>query len=1040
MVKKLSSSHELEELRNSLLRRRDVTKLRICLGTGCRASGAERVLTAFKKEMKKQGLTPNVEGIKETGCHGFCEKGPLVVANGDILYQKVTPNDVEEIVRQTLINGKIIERLLYVDPLTNEKVLREDKVPFYEKQKRLLLANNGKIDPTSIEDYLSVGGYGSLSKVLGSLTPDDVVNEIKRSGLRGRGGAGFPTGTKWEMLSRANDDTKYLVCNADEGDPGAYCNRSLLEGNPHSVIEGMIIGGYATGANEGIIYVRNEYPLAVKHLASAIEAARGLGLLGQNILGSELSFDLRISLGAGAFVSGEETALMASIEGKKGVPRQRPPFPVERGVWGKPTIINNVETWANIPLILSKGAGWYSKIGIEKNTGTKIFSLVGKVRNTGLVEVPLGTTLGEIIYDMGGGLPNGKKFKGVQTGGPSGGCLPAELLNSPLDYETLKKSGSMMGSGGMIVIDDDTCVVDLARYFLRFLQDESCGRCFSCRKGIQRMIEILTKICEGNGKPSDLELLEELATVVKDVSLCALGQTAPNPLLSTLRYFRDEYDAHIIDKRCPAGTCQALSKSPCQNACPVELDIPGYIAFIKEGKFEEAYHVIKQRLPFPSICGRVCHRPCEAKCSRMQVDDAIAIKHLKRFVADYAFEHEISYVPKIEEKRKEKVAVVGGGPAGLTAAYELARQGYGVTVFEALHAAGGMISLIPEYRLPKKVIREEIRAVERLGVDIKLNSRVDDAAELLKKGYEAVFIATGAYEGLKMGIPGEDLTGVFDAIEFLKSEEAAIKGKVIVVGGGNSAIDSARVALRRGAEEVHLLYRRERRDMPAIPEEIEAAEDEGIHIHCLSLPTKILGKKGRVAGVQCIRMELKEFDKSGRRVPHPMEGSEHIIQADAVVVAIGQRPAPPITDTQIALTQRRTIVADSRTLQTGMKGVFAGGDAVGGEGTVIEAISQGQKAAFSIKRYLEGNTIAPRIEKREDEETFDLPLPEEEKEIKRTPRTPPKLIELKRRISSFDECVAGYDPEQAVEEARRCLRCDVKEEKQVVVTTKVRSR
>jgi NADH-quinone oxidoreductase subunit F len=1039
MVRKVSSSHELEQLRRSLLRRKNMPQLRVCLGTGCRASGAERVLAALKREMRGQGLGRKV-AIKETGCHGFCEKGPLVVAPGDILYQRVTPSDAEEIVRQTLINGKIVEHLLYLDPLTNQRVVHEGQVPFYEKQKRLLLANNGKIDPKSIEDYISVGGYDALSKVLGALTPDDVVNEVKRSGLRGRGGAGFPTGTKWEMLRRANNDTKYLVCNADEGDPGAYCNRSLLEGNPHSIIEGMIIGGYATGANQGIVYVRNEYPLAVRHLASAIHSARTLGLLGQNILGSSFDFDLKISLGAGAFVSGEETALIASIEGKKGVPRQRPPFPVEKGVWGKPTVINNVETWANIPLIMSKGADWYSRIGTERSTGTKIFSLVGKARNTGLVEVPMGTTLGEIIYNMGGGPPHGKKLKGVQTGGPSGGCLPIDLLNSPLDYETLKKAGSIMGSGGMIVIDDDTCVVDLALYFLRLLQDESCGRCFSCRKGIQRMIEILTDISEGRGKSSDLELLEELATVVKDASLCGLGQTAPNPLLSTLRYFRDEYEAHIVDKRCPAAVCQTLFKSPCQDACPVELDIPAYVAFIKERRFEEAYRIIRQRLPFPSICGRVCHRPCEAKCSRTQVDDPIAIRHLKRFIADYALEHGISYVPKVKAIKKQKVAVIGAGPAGLAAAYDLTREGYRVTVFEASHAAGGMMCLIPEYRLPKKIIGEEISAIEKLGVDIKLNHRVNDAAQLLSEGYEAVFIATGAHKARKMGIPGEDLTGVVDAIEFLRSDKTRITGNVVVVGGGNSAIDSARVALRRGAHEVRILYRREKRDMPAIPEEVESAEDEGLHIHCLSLPTKILGENGSVEAVECAQMMLKEFDRSGRRVPQVIEGSEHVIRADLVIVAIGQRPGPPVAaGSKITLTQERSIVVNPRTFQTTLRGVFAGGDVLGGEGTVIEAISAGQKAAVAIRSYLEEEIPAP-IRSREDEETLDIPLPEEEKEIKRSPRIPPKQLELKHRVSSFDECVAGYSPEEAVEEASRCLRCDVKERKKIAAIATVRER
>jgi len=1038
MVKKIISLQELEQLRSSLSQRMDAPQLRVCLGTGCRASGAERVMATFREEMGKRGIASKVR-IKQTGCHGFCEKGPLVVAPPDIFYQKVAPADVREIVSETLFNGKIVDRLLYFDPSTNQRIVHEHEVPFYEKQRRLLLASNGKIDPTSIEDYISVGGYGALSRILKGLTPDEVINEVKRSGLRGRGGAGFPTGVKWELLRRAKGDAKYLVCNADEGDPGAYCNRSLLEGNPHSVIEGMIIGAYGTGATEGIVYVRNEYPLAVKHLSMAIEDARAYGFLGQSILGSALNFDLKISLGAGAFVSGEETALLASVEGKKGVPRQRPPFPVEKGVWGNPTVINNVETWANIPLIMLKGADWYSRIGTEKSTGTKIFSLVGKARNTGLVEVPMGATLGEIVYDIAGGPPHGKKLKGVQTGGPSGGCIPAELLNLPVDYETLKKAGSMMGSGGMIVIDEDTCVVDLSLFFLRFLQDESCGKCLSCRKGIQRMIEILTDISGGKGKLEDLELLEELATVVKDVSLCGLGQTAPNPLLSTLRHFRDEYEAHIIDKRCPATVCQALFRSPCQHACPVELDIPGYVAFIKEGKFEEAYRIIKQRLPFPSICGRVCHRPCEAKCLRGQMDDPIAIKHLKRFVADYAFEHGVAYIPKIKQTKKEKVAIVGAGPAGLAAAYYLAREGYRVTVFEALHVAGGMLAVIPEYRLPKNIIREEIGAIERLGVDIKLNSRIDDAAGLLKQEYQAVFIATGAHKGEKMGIPGEDLVGVFDAIEFLKVETGKrikVDGKVIVIGGGNSAIDSARVALRKGAHEVHILYRRERKDMPAIPEEVEAAEVEGIPIHCLTIPTRILGEKGRVVGVECVRMEPKEFDKSGRRVPHPIQGSEYTMQADVVIVAIGQRPDPPIAEhSPVALTAKRSIAINPRTFLTSSEGVFAGGDVVNGGGTVIEAVAAGQKAASSIKRYLEGKELVPQME-REEEEVYELPILEEEKEIKQNPRIMPKRLDLKRRVSSFDEAVLGYSPEEAVEEAGRCLRCDVKGKQEVTVVAR----
>jgi NADH:ubiquinone oxidoreductase subunit F (NADH-binding)/NAD-dependent dihydropyrimidine dehydrogenase PreA subunit len=468
---------------------------------------------------------------------------------------------------------------LYTDPDTNKKIIKEKDVPFYKKQTRNILSNNALIDPQSIEDYFGISGYSSLLKVLSSMTPGEVIDEVKQSGIRGRGGAGFPTGFKWEFCRKAKGDKKYIICNADEGDPGAYMDRGLLEGNPHSIIEGMIIGAYAIGANQGFVYIRDEYPIAVKTIDNAIKQARQYGLLGKDILGSNFDFYITIIRGAGAFVCGEETALIASIEGKKGEPRQRPPFPAQKGLWRKPTNINNVETWANIPLIISKGAKWFSKIGTEKSKGTKIFSLVGKINNTGLVEIPMGITLKELIYKIGGGIPEGKSFKAVQTGGPSGGCIPEDLLDTPIDYEKLKESGSIMGSGGMVVMDEDTCMVDVARYFLEFLQDESCGKCLSCREGTKRMAEIVTNITKGQGMEGDLELLEELAIVVKDTSMCGLGQTAANPVLSTLKYFREEYEDHILKGKCPAGVCSALIEyliisekcvgcEACKKACP----------------------------------------------------------------------------------------------------------------------------------------------------------------------------------------------------------------------------------------------------------------------------------------------------------------------------------------------------------------------------------------------------------------------------------------------------------------------------------------
>ena len=556
---KLKDIKSLEELRKKLQKCRETDKktVTICAGTGCLASNSDDVVKAFRDYVKQSNLNGKVE-ILQTGCHGFCERGPLVVIHPDgILYQRVTTGSVKDIIDKTVLKGKILDDLLYKNPQTGKKIVFEKDIPFYNKQSRLILGSNGLIDPKNITDYISGGGYVALSKTL-LMKPGSIIDEVKKAGLRGRGGAGFPTGIKWEITRNAKGTIKYIVCNADEGDPGAYMNRSVLEGNPHSVIEGMIIGAFAIGAAEGFVYVRYEYPLAVKNLAIALEEAREFGLLGNNILGSDFNFDIEVVRGAGAFVCGEETALMASIEGKKGVPRQRPPFPSEKGIFGKPTNINNVETWANVPLIINKGADWYSKIGTDGSKGTKIFSLVGKINNTGLVEVPMGTNLSEIIFDIGGGIPNGKKLKAVQIGGPSGGCIPENAVKVPIDYDALKKLGSMMGSGGMVVMDEDTCMVDNAKYFLNFLLEESCGKCTTCREGIERMLEVVTNITEGNGKMDDISTLEQVAEVVKDASMCGLGQTSPNPVLSTLRYFRAEYETHIKDKKCPAGVCKAL--------------------------------------------------------------------------------------------------------------------------------------------------------------------------------------------------------------------------------------------------------------------------------------------------------------------------------------------------------------------------------------------------------------------------------------------------------------------------------------------------
>ncbi|MCL4535063.1 MAG: NADH-quinone oxidoreductase subunit NuoF [Bacteroidetes bacterium] len=549
----------LERLRQSIIEKRNPfqLRLRICNGTGCLASGADEVTAAFEAELTRRGLSAEINLVK-SGCHGFCEKGPLVVVEPqETFYQRVKPEHVPAIVAATL-DGKIVEELLYVDPATGERILHEQEVPFYRGQTRLVFGSNGTIDPTQIEDYIAIGGYSALAKALTQMSTAEIIDEVKRSGLRGRGGGGFPTGVKWESCRRADGDIKYVVCNADEGDPGAYMDRSLLEGTPHAVLEGMIIGAHAIGAHEGYIYVRNEYPLAVSNARRAIEQAMAYGLLGKDILGSGFDFKVSINRGGGAFVCGESSALMASLEGQVGEPRAKYVHTVEKGLWDRPTCLNNVETWANVPLIINRGADWYNQIGTEKSKGTKIFSLVGKVNNTGLVEVPMGIPLRDIIFDIGGGILDGKKFKAVQTGGPSGGFIPESLLHLPVDFDRLTEAGSMMGSGAMIVMDEGTCMVNMAKFFIDFLEEESCGKCVPCREGIDRMGEVLERITTGKGRMEDLELLEALADTLRLGSLCALGSTAANPVLTSLRYFRDEYIAHVVDKKCPAGECQAL--------------------------------------------------------------------------------------------------------------------------------------------------------------------------------------------------------------------------------------------------------------------------------------------------------------------------------------------------------------------------------------------------------------------------------------------------------------------------------------------------
>ncbi len=1003
----------------------------VCAGAGCISSGCQAVEEALVKAVKDLGIENEVR-IVETGCMGPCDLGPVIVVYPEgVFYRKVKPEDAPLIAEEHLLKGRVVKRLLYTLPGAEEPLPKYDDIDFFRRQTRVALRNTGVIDPLVIEEYIAREGYAALGKALSKMTPQEVIEEVKKSGLRGRGGAGFPTGLKWEFAAKAPGRPKYVVCNADEGDPGAFMDRSILEGDPHTVIEGMAICGYAIGADRGYIYVRAEYPLAVERLEHAIAQAREYGFLGKDIFGLGFDFDVEIRVGAGAFVCGEETALMASIEGRRGEPRPRPPFPATAGLWGKPTNINNVETWANIPPIILRGGEWFASMGTERSKGTKVFALAGKVRNTGLVEVPMGMTLGEIVYDLGGGLVDDKPFKAAQTGGPSGGCIPREYLNTPVDYESLAELGTIVGSGGLIIMDEDTCMVDLAKFFLEFVQEESCGKCAPCRIGTKRMLEILDRITHGEGREGDVELLVELGEQIKATALCGLGQTAPNPVLSTIRYFREEYDKHIREKKCPASVCASLFTSPCQNSCPAGVDVPLYVDLARQGRFAEAHAVVRLDNPLPMVCGRVCHHPCEAKCRRGQLDAPVAIRALKRFVAEYpvSSDGEFGLPPKAETK-SEKVAVVGSGPAGLTCATYLARLGYQVTVYEALPVIGGMLAVgIPEYRLPKKTLRREIKMIEDLGVVFKTGVRVGKDISLteLRRKHDAVFLAVGAHKGQKLGVPGEDAEGVYDAVTFLRQvnlgEAESLKGRaVLVVGGGNAAIDAARSSLRLGARKVTLLYRRTRTEMPALKEEIEEAEREGVEIRTLVIPKRVITRGGKVGGLECLEADLGEFDRSGRRRPVPREGSDFIVEADVIITAIGQAVETAGLEQDGLETGRRgTFVADEKTCATGMDGVFAGGDCVTGPDTVIEAIAAGKRAAEAIDKYLGGDGVLYRPVEVVRKLTAE-PIEEE------TPRRPVPCVPVEQRTTDFTEVELGYTAGMALAEAARCLRCDVKED------------
>ncbi len=1019
-------------------------------GTCGFVAGAREVYNALAAELERQGLADQLE-LKLTGCHGFCAQEVLVVVRRggrEILYVHVKPEDAAELLQAAATENGVLERLFYRTS-DGQRIAEKDKVPFYAHQERRLLLNNNRINPLSLDDYLIHGGYEALAKALTS-DPRDVLGWIKESGLRGRGGAGFPTGVKWEMTRRSTEALSdahdgegqifcYMVCNADEGDPGAFMDRSILEGNPHALLEGMTVGAWTmSGDTEasclGYVYVRDEYPLAIEHLQTAIGQARAAGLLGENILGTGFSFDLRIVRGAGAFVCGEETALIESIEDRIGEPRIKPPFPVVKGLWGMPTALNNVKSWVSAAMIAGKGPEYFASVGTEKSRGTAVFALVGKIANTGLIEVPMGMPLREIIYDIGGGSQSGKPIKAVQTGGPSGGCIPASMLDIPVDYESLAKAGTIMGSGGMIVMDETTCMVDTAKYFVHIGMEESCGKCTPCREGLQHMHYILREITEGRGRPEHVELLQNMGNHIHELSFCGLGKTAANPVLSTIRYFRDEYEAHIYRKRCPSVVCRELISSPCQHLCPIGTEAPEYIALISQGRFQDAFETIRKDNPLPNVCARVCHHPCEGRCLCAQTGGALSIRALKRFAVDQAIRSGLYPPPPKPAPTGERVAIVGSGPAGLMAGYFLAQDGYRATIFEALDTPGGtLVTGIPAYRLPRDLLATDVENIRRAGVEIRTGVRIgtDIAFDDLARDYKAVFIATGAHKSRKLGIPNEDADGVLDSIEFLTQvnlgKPIAVGARVGVIGGGNAAVDAARVALRlKGCKSVQVIYRRTRVEMPAFAEEIEALEEEGVKLELLAAPTAILTEGGKLTGVRCTRMELGPPDESGRRRPVPVPGSEFDIPLDTLLVAIGEDPEMKFLgkESGIEVSRQGAAIVARETQATGRAGVFAGGDAVTGPNTVVDAMAAGKVAAEMISRYLRGEAVERHYGLVRPSQ-YVPPAPPAEQDAVATERAEVVLMPVALRLADFVEVELTLTEEEAMREARRCLRCDL---------------
>ncbi len=1048
----------------SALRARGATALRpdtpllsVGLGTCGIGNGADELYARLAAAAADGGAA-----VKKAGCFGYCAAEPLAMAylpgKPVLLFFNERPERAERLSRMAAdasswdaLAKEADAKISRWDFRTGQaefgqawpKVPEWNELPFFKGQLKLVLRDAGLIDPENLAEYLAVGGYSALERALSlglaegrDAGAEQVLKAVADSGLRGRGGAGFPTGVKWKLMRQSPGGEKYVVCNADEGDPGAYMNRNEIESDPHMLVEGMILGAYAMGASRGFVYVRAEYPLAVERLCKAMADAKAAGLLGENILGSGYSFELDIVKGAGAFVCGEETALIASAEGRAGRPSPRPPFPAQRGYLGKPTNINNVETWCNVPLIVARGPEYFAGFGTEKSRGTKVFSLVGKARNTGLVELELGTPLADMVYGMGGGAGRHKAVRALQSGGPSGGCIAAADFGAAVDYESLAAKGAIMGSGGMVVMNQDNCMVDVARYFVSFTAAESCGKCAPCREGLAQMLRILTDISEGRAEASALDELERIARAVKDSALCGLGQTAANPVLTTLRYFRDEYEEHILDKRCKAGVCESLFSALCENSCPLHMNIPGYLALLAEDRIEDAYELTLRDNPLPGSIGRICHFHCQMRCRRDDIDEPVAQGDIHRYLADtmYKLGRERDAWKRLVKERLpdtgKRVAIVGAGPAGLAAAFYLRRLGHETTVYEAQAAAGGILRYgIPEYRLPKELLDKELELWDKLGVKFKFNTRLgrDLTLDELRAGSDAIALAIGAQADRKLGVPGEDAPGVHPGYEWLerfaRGQTQRPGKRALVIGGGNVAIDAARTLFRLDCQ-VTVAYRRSREDMPANEAELAGAAAEKIAFKYMLQPEEILAHEsgpaaGRVRAVRFRVMKAGGIDSSGR--PRP-EASEKTVElaCDELFVAVGE-----YVDSSYLRGFGLAARSDGR-LAPGSagrlsEGVWAIGDAVSGPATASQAMGMAKEAAKAIDEELMGRRVFTTLFK--DFSYSRLAPPP----ARKTKRAVARLIPPEQRCGNFQEIAQGLSGAEAKAEASRCLRCDLRD-------------